>query len=95
MSAGVSDYFARSRDPFSPTELSHPALLQWFVLSLTVICYVMFSRYPWEAYSILKGNGGKVNLREMEETGGSGGRGNCSLYITYEKRIFKRPGLVQ
>jgi hypothetical protein len=55
----------------------------------------MFSRYPWEAYSILKGNGGKVNLREMEETGGSGGRGNCSLYITYEKRIFKRPGLVQ
>lgn len=56
--------------PFPPTGLPGLALIRRFVSSLTVICYAIFSWYPWEACSFVKGNRGVVDLgeREGEET---------------------------
>ena len=41
----------------------------------------MFDRDPKKGYTFLKGNGGRVDLRNRgvgEETGRRGGKGNCS-----------------
>ena len=60
----VSDSFACSWDPFSPTGLPSPALIWLCVSHLTVTCYAVFGHHPWEAYLLLKGDGGAVTWVE-------------------------------
>lgn len=48
--------------------------------SLIVLCYAMFSPYPWEACSFLKENG-EVDLREKAGGGGTGRRGGKRTVI--------------
>ena len=40
--------------------------------TITVACYTIFGLCPWEAYSFLRGDGGGVDLREVEIVGRGG-----------------------
>lgn len=66
---GVFEPFACSWDPFSPTGLPPPALILGSVPSLFVNCYSIFGWYPWDPYSLLKENGGAVDMRERDSGG--------------------------
>lgn len=50
--------------------LPYPALIQELVPGLTTSCYVIFSRYSWDACSFLKGNEGAAAVGEKESEGG-------------------------
>jgi hypothetical protein len=47
----VFNSFASTWDSFSPTGSPCLNLIWGFVLSLTVLCYALFSWYPWESCS--------------------------------------------
>ena len=89
----VFDSLACSWDPFPPTGLPCPALILGFVSGLVVSCYAVFSWYPWEACSFLKGNRGGEDLGERGgERGLLGGveRGKTGMYCIREKQTNKR-----
>ena len=55
--------------------------------SLSASCYVVS---PWEIHFFLKGNGRRVDLGERGDVrvvGRSGGRGDCSQDLSYERKI--------
>jgi hypothetical protein len=55
----------------------------------------VFSWYPWEACSFLKGNGGSVNLEERggDECGSSGRRGGYGQDVLYARRNLNNKNL--
>lgn len=65
-SRDVPDSSICSWDPFLQAGLPRSALISGFALSLIVTSVTVFSLYPWEDCSFLKGNGGGIDIgREL------------------------------